>query len=180
VAPHLRRQLGTAKTCADRRRIFSSAFCCKRPVGRDSPRSAYRREWVRGPRPQTSAIPALLAFTRPCRTSAVGPLQPVNLQISKTGVQREPPVAPESCAHVGWHEAVIGSPSSMAESMTGMESAAVIRRGRPPVLAMRSENRQDKRKGPLARALSTHLTLRETLVPVPSGSHGYLYLGLPQ
>lgn len=51
----------------------------------------------------------------------------------KSTVQRQPPVAPRRCVRGPWHEAVIGKPSGTATSMTGIERAAVLQRGRPPV-----------------------------------------------
>lgn len=50
-----------------------------------------------------------------------------------TSLQRELSVAPGSCFHGARQEAVIGSLSSTTASMTGIERAAVIQRGRPPV-----------------------------------------------
>lgn len=44
----------------------------------------------------------------------------------ETGLQRQPSVAPGDCVHGAWHEAFIGSPSSTAASMTGIERASVI------------------------------------------------------
>ena len=52
---------------------------------------------------------------------------------SSSAVQRLPSVAPGSWVHSAWYEAVIGSPSSTAASMTGIKKAAVIQCGRPLV-----------------------------------------------
>jgi hypothetical protein len=41
-------------------------------------------------------------------------------------LQRLRPVAAANWVHGAWHEAVIGSPSSTAASMAGIEMAAVI------------------------------------------------------
>jgi hypothetical protein len=43
-----------------------------------------------------------------------------------SAVQRLPSVAAANWVHGAWHEAVIGSPSSTAASMAGIEMAAVI------------------------------------------------------
>lgn len=48
-------------------------------------------------------------------------------------LQRLLSVAPESCVHGTWYEADIGSSSSTAASMTGIERGTVIQRGRPLV-----------------------------------------------
>jgi hypothetical protein len=51
----------------------------------------------------------------------------------RSDVQRQPSVGPGSCVHGAWREAVIGSSSSTAASMTGIERAAVVQLGRPSV-----------------------------------------------
>jgi len=48
-------------------------------------------------------------------------------------MQRLPSVEPGSWVHSAWHEAVNGSLSAAAGSMTGIEGAAVIQRGRPQI-----------------------------------------------
>jgi hypothetical protein len=53
--------------------------------------------------------------------------------MATTAVQRLRSVAAGSWVHGAWHEAVIGSPGGAASSMTGIEGAAVIQRGRPHV-----------------------------------------------
>ena len=59
--------------------------------------------------------------------SQIDLLLPFNLQDSMTATQRLEPVADLIRLHDAGHQAVIGSPSSAAATMTGIEGTSVLR-----------------------------------------------------
>jgi len=65
--------------------------------------------------------------------AALGLLPPFAAKVRASALQRLPTVAAEGWVHGAWRKAVIGSPSSTAASMTGIERVAVIQTGSPQV-----------------------------------------------
>ena len=88
--------------------------------------------------------------------------------------KRPPPVVVRSWVHGAWHDAVTDSPGSAGASMTGIEEAAVIQRGRPPVAPPTRDRMSAARRAELT--LSTHCRpssmIRKAVPQSPSASSG--------